>query len=100
MFSYELTDNDIINNNYELIIMENSSIEINYGSKKESFELHQGNKIRWQTNVIITIDNMNYYKSKVIGDILQIQSTSKNHVISKYIQPINSKLAPGCGWES
>ena len=100
MFSYQLTDNDVSNNNYELIIMENSSIEINYGFKKEFIELEKGNKIRWQTNVIITIDNMNYYKSKVVGDILQIKSTSKNHLISEYIQPINNKLAPGSGWES
>lgn len=100
MFLYKLTDNDVNHNSYELIIMENSSIVINYGLKKEYFKLDKDNKIRWQTNVIITIDNMNHYKSTVIGDLLEIQSSSKNHQISKYIQLTDNKLAPGSGWEA
>jgi len=100
MFLYKLTDNDVNHNDYELIIMEKSSIVINYGLKKEYFKLDKGNKIRWQTNVIITIDNINHYKSKVIGDLLKIQSSSKNHQISEYIEPIDTKLAAGSGWET
>lgn len=100
MFTYQLTDNDVNDKNYELIIMENSSIIINYGLKKEYLNLDKGNKIRWQTNVIIIIDNMNHYKSKVIGDLLEIESSSKNHQISEYIEPIDTKLAPGSGWEA
>ena len=100
MFTYQLTDNDVNDKNYELIIMENSSIIINYGFKKENLKLDKGNKIRWQTNVIITIDNINHYKSKVIGDVLKIQSSSKNHQISEYIEPIDTKLAAGSGWEA
>ena len=56
MFSYQLT----VNRN-QLIIMEDCSVIINYGLKKEYFELNKDNKIRWQRNVIITKNNMNHY---------------------------------------
>lgn len=100
MFLYKLTDNHVNHNGYELIIMENSSIVINYGKKKETFKLVKGNKIRWETNIIITIDNTNHYKSSVIGEVLQIKSSSNKHIIDTYIKPSISILAAGSGWEA
>lgn len=100
MFSYQLTDINKNQNNYQLIIMEDSSIIINYGKKKETFKLVKGNKIRWETNIIITIDNTNHYKSTVIGEVVEIKSSSNKHIIDTYIKPSISILAPGSGWEA
>ena len=86
---------------YKLIILKETNIIINYGTKEEEVYLNIDDTILWDNNVIIYTkkDNLCHYKSTV--SLKQLIVSCKKDYLKKidHIIPLNIKLAPSSIYE-
>jgi len=78
-----------------------TKVIIDYGTTCEEFQLHPGDTIRWDNNVIITtkIDNLDHYKSTVNQKYLIIKCQGNYLKKVLYKIPNNTILAPSSMYE-